>query len=120
MLTMGVNHAINLSSPLRKSSKASACFRNMFRIESGVLLLWRKYQSKVWGRPVCCLTGCGHRNNGGAKEHALHNQKAWGTGAPSWSGDEHGLNASDKLKKTTQGYISPLVTIAIVTCVTYM
>ena len=32
---MGVNHAINLSSPLRNLSKARDCFRNIFMTESG-------------------------------------------------------------------------------------
>ena len=34
---MGVNHAINLSSPLRNFSKAWACFWNIFMTESGEL-----------------------------------------------------------------------------------
>jgi hypothetical protein len=32
---IGVNHAINLSSPLQNLSKAWACFRNTFMTESG-------------------------------------------------------------------------------------
>ena len=35
ILTTGVNQAINLSSPLRKLSKARDCFRNTFMTESG-------------------------------------------------------------------------------------
>ena len=35
MLTMGVNHAINLSSPLQNSSKACAWVRNISKTESG-------------------------------------------------------------------------------------
>src|SRR5712691_2649559 len=39
MFTIGFNHAINLSSPLRNLSKAWACFRNTFMTESGELEL---------------------------------------------------------------------------------
>lgn len=39
IFTIGVNHAINLSSPLRNLSKACACFRNTFMTESGELEL---------------------------------------------------------------------------------
>ena len=35
IFTMGVNHAINLSSPLRNLLKACDCFSNMFMTESG-------------------------------------------------------------------------------------
>jgi hypothetical protein len=37
MFMIGVNHAINVSSPLRNLSKAWACFRNTFMTESGEL-----------------------------------------------------------------------------------
>ena len=37
VFTIGVNLAINLSSPLRNVSKACACFRNSFMTESGEL-----------------------------------------------------------------------------------
>src|SRR6267154_2045286 len=37
IFTIGVNHAINLLSPLRNLSKACACFRNTFMTESGEL-----------------------------------------------------------------------------------
>ena len=35
IFTIGVNHVINLSSPLRNLSKACACFRKTFMTESG-------------------------------------------------------------------------------------
>ena len=41
MVTMGVNHVINLSSPLRNLSKAWACFRNTSKTEYGELELSR-------------------------------------------------------------------------------
>src|SRR6266576_4000351 len=37
IFTIGVNHVINLSSPLRNLLKACACFRNTFMTESGDL-----------------------------------------------------------------------------------
>jgi hypothetical protein len=37
IFTIGVNHVINLSSPLRNLSKACACFRNIFITESAEL-----------------------------------------------------------------------------------
>jgi hypothetical protein len=37
IFTIGVNHAINLSSPLQNLSKACACFRNTLMTESGEL-----------------------------------------------------------------------------------
>jgi len=37
LFIIGVNHAINLSSPLRNLSKTCTCFRNTFKTESGEL-----------------------------------------------------------------------------------
>ena len=37
LFIIGVNHAINLSSPLRNVSEIFTCFRNTFKTESGEL-----------------------------------------------------------------------------------